>query len=199
MFQIFDGGVSMVATLPALFYISWRFLAAVRERRKIMAEMREVSSSVQQARENIEYIRDQVARALEEIKVDVAQELRITDRLTSESSKVSAALQRFSEVEANLIELVRMDKNMESVRIETPDDVHEEIRRIIAMIENKRREEQERSQDGMDRTGAASATRNPISKFSACGPRDPAYDRPRMLTTPEVRLLGDSTRSEANK
>nr|XP_033342855.1 uncharacterized protein LOC117229978 [Megalopta genalis] len=195
MFQFFGEGISMIVTLAALFYVSWRVLAAMKERRKIMAEMREVSSSVQQARENIEYIRDQVARAMEEIKMDVAQELRITDRLTSESTKVSAALQRFSEVEANLLELVRMDRNMESVRIETPEDVHEEIRRIVAMVENRRREDQERPLNGMDITGAAIGTRNPISKFSACGPRDPAFDRPRTPTTPEVRLLGDSARS----
>ncbi|XP_076648058.1 uncharacterized protein LOC143356339 [Halictus rubicundus] len=140
-----------------------------------------------------------------QIKQDVGEELRITDRLTSQSTKVAAMLQRFSELEANVIETVRMNRNMENAMIETPDDVNEEIRRIVAVIENKRRESQERSEDAKVRLGSGTengagpvreqARRHPLSKFSVCSPRNPVSDRPRIPTTPEVRLLGESVKA----
>ncbi|XP_076290716.1 uncharacterized protein LOC143214051 isoform X2 [Lasioglossum baleicum] len=204
MHQLLGGVIPMIAHIVVLFYICWRILAAARVRRKIMAEMREVCSSVRQVRENIQYIGEHVAKAVEEIKQDVGEELRITDRLTAQSSKVASMLQRFSELETSVIEAVRMNRNMENAMIETPGDVNEEIRRIIAVIENKRRECEERSEDAKDRVGSMTgngaglvregARRNTLSKFSVCAPRDLVPDRPRTPTTPEVRLLGESVK-----
>ncbi|XP_076290715.1 uncharacterized protein LOC143214051 isoform X1 [Lasioglossum baleicum] len=227
MHQLLGGVIPMIAHIVVLFYICWRILAAARVRRKIMAEMREVCSSVRQVRENIQYIGEHVAKAVEEIKQDVGEELRITDRLTAQSSKVASMLQRFSELETSVIEVkkkqatqnrspiaysrirnreqaVRMNRNMENAMIETPGDVNEEIRRIIAVIENKRRECEERSEDAKDRVGSMTgngaglvregARRNTLSKFSVCAPRDLVPDRPRTPTTPEVRLLGESVK-----
>ncbi|XP_043504060.1 uncharacterized protein LOC122525378 isoform X2 [Polistes fuscatus] len=72
------------------------------------------------------------------IKEDVNKELCITDRLTKLSSKIAALSQRFNAVEESVIEFVRMDHNMESVRVETPDDINEEMNKILRnLMDNK--------------------------------------------------------------
>ena len=40
-----------------------------------------------------------------QIKEDVGKELRVTDRLTTQSSKLAAVLQRFADLEENVIEV----------------------------------------------------------------------------------------------
>lgn len=78
-----------------------------------------------------------------------------------------------------------MDRNRESVWIETPVNVNEEIRRIVAAVEGKKNE---------DRNEA----RNPLSKFSVCAQRDAALDRPKTPITPEVRLLSEPAAVEGS-
>ncbi|XP_031772088.1 uncharacterized protein LOC105735291 [Apis florea] len=133
---------------------------------------------------------------MDEIKEDIGKELRVTDRLTTQSSKLETVLRRFASLEENVIEMVRMDRNRESVRIETPTDVGTEIERIVAAAERRSIENREDSLvSEVDRREVA---RNPVSKFSACGPREnigrktTAEGRARIVTTPEVRLLGES-------
>ncbi|XP_076670386.1 uncharacterized protein LOC143369858 [Andrena cerasifolii] len=186
---------------------------------------------VDRARGNVQYIGEQVARGMKEMKGDVGEELRVTDRLTAQSSKLAGVLKRFATLEENVLELVRMDRNRENARIETPADVNEEIRRIVAASERKTNGQ--RGQGGQHRAklrervenevevvaeagaggvavadadarrsaGRDSVYRNPLSKFSACSPREvgfvarkPIDDRPRTPTTPEVRLLGERIR-----
>ncbi|XP_043252531.1 uncharacterized protein LOC122397444 [Colletes gigas] len=178
-----------------------------------MAEMAEFTSIVRRARENLQYIGDQVTKGMKEIKEDVGEELRVTDRLTTQSTRLAAVLSRFATLEENVIELVRMDRNRENVMIETPVDVNEEIRKIVAAVESKKNESQEQHRaqptDGVGpaaidvhrRSIGDSAHRNPVSKFSACGPREIAFaakktinDRARTPITPEVRLLGELDR-----
>ncbi|XP_031835796.1 uncharacterized protein LOC116428361 [Nomia melanderi] len=182
--EISSGAIPAIASVLILAYVCQRFLAATRLRRKIIAEMREFSSNVRRARENVRYIGEQVAKGVEEIERDVGEELRITDRLTSQSAKLSTALQRFAELEETLIELLRMDRNRESVWIETPVNVNEEIQRILAAAEGKKNEDRNETRSGIP------PVRNPLSKFSVCA-RDPAFDRAKTPTTPEVRLLSE--------
>lgn len=113
-----------------------------------------------------------------------------------------------------------MERNRESVRIETPVDVREEIKRVLAMVERKEKKEKgefekeedrtEWSEESKFRDGCKTETdgrssfpgrttqRNPLSKFSACGPREigtasrrTVDGRSRVATMPEVRLLGE--------
>lgn len=96
-----------------------------------------------------------------------------------------------------------MDRNRESVWIETPVNVNEEIRRAVAAVEEKRNED--RNETGNGSGNGIPPVRNPLSKFSVCGQRDLGVDRPKTPTTPEVRLLGEppstggSVRSNANR
>ncbi|XP_076633868.1 uncharacterized protein LOC143348014 isoform X1 [Colletes latitarsis] len=172
-----------------------------------------VCQQVRRARDNLQYIGDQVTKGMEEIKEDVGEELRVTDRLTTQSTRLAAVLGRFATLEENVIELVRMERNRENAMIETPVDVNEEIRKIVAAVESKKNESQEqdraRPTDGVGpaaidvhrRSIRDSAHRNPVSKFSAYGPREVASvakktlnDRARTPITPEVRLLGELDR-----
>lgn len=92
-------------------------------------------------------------------------------------------------------QMVRMDRNRESVRIETPMDVGTEIERIVAAAERRSMENREDSL--MSEVDRREGARNPVSKFSACGPRENigrkavSEGRARIVTTPEVRLLGE--------
>nr|XP_012154382.1 PREDICTED: uncharacterized protein LOC100874798 [Megachile rotundata] len=208
MYQLFGSAIAMFVNIAILLYVCQRFLAATRSRRKMMTEMEELTTIVRQARDNVQYIGEQVARGMDEIKDDVGKELRVTDRLTTQNTKLAAVLQRFATLEENVIELVRMDRNRESVKIETPMDVSEEIKKIVAAVERRKIEEEEQDpEDGVEwskeskRSSKAEigsvnrTTRNPLSKFSACTPRETVTrkttDRARISTMPEVRLLGE--------
>ncbi|CAL7941610.1 unnamed protein product [Xylocopa violacea] len=206
--QLFGSAIPMFANVLILLYICQRFLAAMRLRRKIMDEMREYATIVRRARDNLRYIGEQVTKGMGEIREDIGKELRITDRLTSQNTKLASILQRFTALEENVIELVRMDCNRESVRIETPTDVTEEIKRIVAAAERKNCQRSQETVNinelGSTRDHGRDITvpRNPLSKFSACSPRDATATatrktvdcRLRIATTPEVRLLGESNR-----
>nr|XP_034176250.1 uncharacterized protein LOC117602399 [Osmia lignaria] len=218
--QLLSSAIPMFANVVILFYVCQRFLAATRLRRKIMTEMREFTTIVRRARDNVQYIGEQVAKGMDEIKEDVGKELRVTDRLTTQSSKLAAVLQRFTALEENVIEMLRMERNRESVRIETPVDVREEIKRVLAMVEKKEKKEKgewekqeekaEWSEESKLRNGGKAEAdgrssfpgritqRNPLSKFSTCGPREIGTasrrtidGRSRTSTMPEVRLLGE--------
>ncbi|CAK9798635.1 hypothetical protein ANTQUA_LOCUS1666 [Anthophora quadrimaculata] len=213
--EILGSAIPMVANVALLLYICQRFLAATRQRRKLMKEMREFATIVHRARDNIRYIGEQVTNGMEQIKEDVGKELRVTDRLTTQSVKLGTVLERFASLEENVIELVRMDRNRESVRIETPVNVSEEIERIItamAVAPGRSKQQQKRGESSKEssairedvdlETTIAPPPRVPLSKFSACNPRESATvasgqktridGRARVITTPEVRLLGET-------
>ncbi|XP_017760343.1 PREDICTED: uncharacterized protein LOC108550929 [Eufriesea mexicana] len=196
--QLFGSTIPMFVNVAILFYVCQR---------------------VRRARDNLRYIGERVTKGMDEIKDDVGKELRITSRLTTQSANLASVLRRFADLEENVIELVRMDRNRESVRVETPVDVSMEIERIIAAVERERSVENrqhprevERSEELMTTQEQVrdSGPRNPLTKFSACAPREiiaasggsaatPAMrktidGRNRIGTTPEVRLLGESNR-----
>ncbi|CAK9828793.1 hypothetical protein ANTRET_LOCUS6250 [Anthophora retusa] len=215
--EILGSAIPMVANVALLLYICQRFLAATRQRRKLMKEMREFATIVHRARDNIRYIGEQVTNGMEQIKEDVGKELRVTDRLTTQSVKLGTVLERFASLEENVIELVRMDRNRESVRIETPVNVTEEIERIVAaavaVTPGRSKQQQQKGGESSKESSAiredvdleatlAPPPRLPLSKFSACNPRESSTvasgqktkidGRARVITTPEVRLLGET-------
>ncbi|XP_033206856.2 uncharacterized protein LOC117166726 [Bombus vancouverensis nearcticus] len=170
-----------------------------------MTEMREFTTIVRRARDNLRYISERVAIGMNEIEEDVGKELRVTGRITTQSANLAAVLRRFTGLEENVIELVRMDRNRENAKVETPVDVTTEIERVVAAAERKSAEDRRVAgeNDGVEeaeRVGDGAATRNPLSKFSACGHRETGAvvarksidGRSRVRTTPEVRLLGES-------
>ncbi|XP_043594872.1 uncharacterized protein LOC122573040 isoform X3 [Bombus pyrosoma] len=170
-----------------------------------MTEMREFTTIVRRARDNLRYISERVTMGMNEIEGDVGKELRVTGRITTQSANLAAVLRRFTGLEENVIELVRMDRNRENAKVETPVDVTTEIERVVAAAERKSVEDR-REKDGVEeaeRVGDG-ATRNPLSKFSACGHRETGAvvarksvdGRSRVRTTPEVRLLGESRQTK---
>lgn len=101
-----------------------------------------------------------------------------------------------------------MDRNRENAKVETPVDVTTEIERVVAAAERKSTEDRRVAgeKDGVEETERAGdgATRNPLSKFSACGHRETGAvvarksmdGRSRVRTMPEVRLLGESRQTK---
>ncbi|XP_071873127.1 uncharacterized protein [Bombus fervidus] len=169
--------------------------------------------------------------ARSQIEEDVGKELRVTGRITTQSANLAAVLRRFTGLEENVIEvwssapkrseqretetnratfrqLVRMDRNRENAKVETPVDVTTEIERVVAAAERKSAEDRrvagEKDEvEEAERVGDG-ATRNPLSKFSACGHRETGAvvarksidGRSRVRTMPEVRLLGESRQTK---
>lgn len=148
------------------------------------------------------------------MKEDIARELFITDHLTKFSSRVGLLLQRYSELEEGLLELVRMNYNAKSVRIETPADINEEVKCIL--MARKRSQQQQQLQQQSDRPRTPRRLRantstevkdsqphNSIvsSKFLTLQSHDTdlsnmtmleKQERPRTPAYPEVQLLNDS-------
>ncbi|KMQ96850.1 t-cell immunomodulatory protein [Lasius niger] len=158
---------------------------------------------------------------MDQIKEDIARELSITDHLTKLSSKIGLLLQRYSELEEGLIELVRMDHNTKSVRIETPVDINEEVKSILTATRKKQPQQQQQQQQQSDRPRTPRKLR--ISTNTSMGVKEPhnpvagskfltsqSYDiadlsnittserqeRPRTPAYPEVQLLNDPRPAE---
>ncbi|EFN80781.1 hypothetical protein EAI_06311 [Harpegnathos saltator] len=157
-----------------------------------------------------------VSAGMDQMKEDIAKELSITDHLTKLSSKVGLLLQRYSGLEEELIELVRMDHNTKSVRVETPVDINEEVRSILTAAGAKQAPPSEHPRAPKKlriSTATSVATRDPppsqntIAKFIASQSYDlcdlsyvttlERQERPRTPVYPEVQLLNDS-RATAN-
>ncbi|XP_043504058.1 uncharacterized protein LOC122525378 isoform X1 [Polistes fuscatus] len=117
VFKLFNSAIFVLINLTVVLYTLQRFFWAMKQHHKIVADITDFNSM---------------------IKEDVNKELCITDRLTKLSSKIAALSQRFNAVEESVIEFVRMDHNMESVRVETPDDINEEMNKILRnLMDNK--------------------------------------------------------------
>ncbi|XP_014602949.1 PREDICTED: uncharacterized protein LOC106786267 isoform X2 [Polistes canadensis] len=121
-----------------VLYTLQRFFWAMKLHYKIVADITDFNSMVNESRASLDYMKCKIMETMDEIKEDVNKELCITDRLTKLSSKIAALSSRFNAVEENVIEFVRMDHNMESVRVETPDDINEEMNKILRnLMDNK--------------------------------------------------------------
>ncbi|XP_029171837.1 uncharacterized protein LOC114941116 isoform X2 [Nylanderia fulva] len=154
---------------------------------------------------------------MDQIKDDIARELSITDNLTKLSSKIGLLLQRYSELEVGLIELVRMDHNTKSVRIETPADINEEVKNILTAMRKKQPQQQL-----SDRPRTPKKLR--ISTNTSMGMKEPhpvagskllmsqsynitdlsnvtteRQERPRTPAYPEVQLLNDPRSAETHE
>lgn len=151
-----------------------------------------IKELVCRARDSVEYIGEQVSKGMDEIKEDIKTELYVTDWLTKLTSDVSCILHRFAVLEESVVELVRMDRNTESVELETPNDVKEEIERLVTGAEIKEKQYQGNNEAATTenlKTISDKICRNPISKFS--GVLNEKQNRVPIL--PEVRLLDGSS------
>ncbi|XP_012522327.1 uncharacterized protein LOC105828513 isoform X2 [Monomorium pharaonis] len=185
----------------------------MRAHYQIIAEAERFNSIISESRASLSYIGSKVSEGMEQMKEDISRELFITDHLTNLSSKISLLLHHYSELEEGLIELVRMNYNTKSVRIETPSDLNEEVKCILAAA--KKRQSQQQQQSDRPRTprklrmltnisteAKDSQPHNSIvnSKF----PTSQSYDtdlsnvttpdkqeRPRTFVYPEVQLLNN--------
>ncbi|XP_015592983.1 uncharacterized protein LOC107266726 isoform X2 [Cephus cinctus] len=126
--------------------------------------------TVRQSRSSLEYISSNVSEAMKEIEDDIGKELEITRNLTKLNSKMSLMLGRFNTLEEEVIELVRMDCNMESVKIETPIDINEEVQKVLASkktLEPPTTPKKLRISTTTFLGTREALQQNPISKFSA--------------------------------
>ncbi|XP_015175054.1 PREDICTED: uncharacterized protein LOC107065666 [Polistes dominula] len=138
VFQLFNSAIFVLINLMVVLYTLQRFFWAMKQHYKIVADITDFHSMVNESRASLDYMKCKIMETMDEIKEDVNKELCITDRLTKLSSKIAALSQRFNAVEESVIEFVRMDHNMESVRVETPDDINEEMNKILRnLMDNK--------------------------------------------------------------
>ncbi|XP_029676600.1 uncharacterized protein LOC115243607 [Formica exsecta] len=186
----------------------------MRAHYQIMAEAERFNSIISESRASLDYISSKVSQGMDQMKEDIAKELSITDHLTKLSSKIGLLLQRYSELEEGLIELVRMDHNTKNVRIETPADINEEVKSILMTTRKKQSQQQQQQQSDRPRTQkklristntsiGLKEPHNPIagSKFLASQSYDitdlsnvttsEKQERPRTPAYPEVQLLND--------
>ncbi|XP_043504062.1 uncharacterized protein LOC122525378 isoform X3 [Polistes fuscatus] len=138
VFKLFNSAIFVLINLTVVLYTLQRFFWAMKQHHKIVADITDFNSMVNESRASLDYMKCKIMETMDEIKEDVNKELCITDRLTKLSSKIAALSQRFNAVEESVIEFVRMDHNMESVRVETPDDINEEMNKILRnLMDNK--------------------------------------------------------------
>ncbi|KAI4486599.1 hypothetical protein M0804_005969 [Polistes exclamans] len=138
VFKLFNSAIFVLINLMVVLYTLQRFFWAMKQHYKIVTDITDFNSMVNESRASLDYMKCKIMETMDEIKEDVNKELCITDRLTKLSSKIAALSSRFNAVEENVIELVRMDHNMESVRVETPDDINEEMNKILRnLMDNK--------------------------------------------------------------
>ncbi|KAK2576729.1 hypothetical protein KPH14_005383 [Odynerus spinipes] len=132
--HLFNSATFVLINLTIVLYTLQRFFWAMKHHYKIVTDIADFDSMVNESRASLDYVKRKIMEAMDEIKEDVGRELCITDRLTELSSKMAALSQRFNAVEEGVIEFVRMDHNMESVVVETPANVHEEVDKILTSL-----------------------------------------------------------------
>ncbi|XP_020278305.1 uncharacterized protein LOC109852005 [Pseudomyrmex gracilis] len=181
----------------------------MRAHYQIMTEAKRFNSIVSESRASLDYISSKISEGMDQMKEDIAKELSITDHLTKLGSKVSLLLQRYSELEEELIELMRMHHNTKNVRIETPADINEEVKTVLTTIRKKQPPQQQqldrlRTPRKLRISTVASAggknfqAQNANSKHLTSRSHDTANlsnvtmsERPRTPIYPEVQLLDD--------
>ncbi|RLU26139.1 hypothetical protein DMN91_002305, partial [Ooceraea biroi] len=188
------------------------FFRVRKEHYQIMAEAERFISIISESRASLDYISSKISEEMNEMKEDIARELSITDHLTKLSSKIGLLLQRYSDLEQELIEEVRKKHNMKSVQIETPVDINEEVKNILMAIRKKQPQQLDRPQTPrkllISTTTSAgikdSQLQNPIASpklftLQSCDFIDfsnvvtyKKQEKPRTPVHPEVQLLNDS-------
>ncbi|XP_067211666.1 uncharacterized protein [Linepithema humile] len=193
-----------------VLYMCQRFFRVMRAHYQIMAEAEKFNTIISESRASLDYITSKISEGMDQMKEDIAKELSITDHLTKLSSKINLLLQRYSELEEGLIELVRMDHNTKSVRIETPTDINEEVKSILTTA--RKNQSQQQQSDRIPKKLRISTTISTGAKdFQAQNHASPKclapqscdiinlsnvttserQDKPRTSIYPEVQLLND--------
>ncbi|XP_071652628.1 uncharacterized protein [Temnothorax longispinosus] len=214
VYRFFTSVIFAMINATIVLYMCQRFFRVMRAHYQIMAESERFNSIISESRASLNYISSKVSKGMDQMKEDIAKELFITDHLTKLSSKVGLLLQRYSELEEGLIELVRMNHNTKSVQIETPPDINEEVKCILAAV-RKRQSQPQQQQSDRPRTprklristNASAAVKDPQPHNSIANSRfltSQSYDtdlsnvttlerqeRPRTPAYPEVQLLND--------
>ncbi|KYN06446.1 hypothetical protein ALC62_02520 [Cyphomyrmex costatus] len=145
IYRFFTSVIFAMINASIVLYMCQRFFRVMRAHYQIMAEAERFNSIISESRASLNYISSKISEGMDQMKEDIAKELFITDHLTKLSSRVSQLLQRYSELEEGLIELVRMNHNMKSVQIETPVDINEEVKCILTAVKKKQTQQQEQS------------------------------------------------------
>ncbi|XP_011162398.1 uncharacterized protein LOC105197630 [Solenopsis invicta] len=143
IYRFFTNVIFTMINATIVLYICQRFFRVMRAHYQIIAEAERFNSIIFESRASLNYISSKISEGMDQMKEDIARELSITDRLTKLSSKVGLLLHRYSELEEGLIELVRMNYNTKSVRIETPSDINEEVKCILATTKKRQSQQQQ--------------------------------------------------------
>ncbi|XP_014480642.1 PREDICTED: uncharacterized protein LOC106747543 [Dinoponera quadriceps] len=211
IYRLFNSVIFAMLNVTVVLYICQRFFRVMREHYQIMAEAERFNTIISESRATLAYIGSKVSAGMDQLKEDIAKELFITDHLTRLSSKVGLLMQRYSELEEELIELVRMGHNTKSVRIETPVDINEEVRNILTAARRKQSSQSEHPRTPKKlriSTATSGTTRDPpplqstIAEFIASQSYDlcdlshvttsERQERPRTPVYPEVQLLNNA-------
>ncbi|XP_072745402.1 uncharacterized protein [Anoplolepis gracilipes] len=215
IYRFFTSVIFAIINATIVLYMCQRFFRVMRAHYHIMAEAERFNSIISESRVSLDYISSKVSQGMDQMKEDIARELSITDHLTKLSSKIGLLLQRYSELEEGLIELVRMDHNTKNVRIETPADINEEVKSILVAIRKKQPQQQQPNRPRTPRklrisTNTTTGLKEPhnlvaSSKFLTSQSYDIAdlsnvmserQERPRTPAYPEVQLLNDPRPAE---
>ncbi|XP_012059419.1 PREDICTED: uncharacterized protein LOC105622612 [Atta cephalotes] len=167
IYRFFTSIIFAMINATIVLYMCQRFFRVMRAHYRIMAEAERFNSVISESRASLNYISSKISEGMDQMKEDIAKELFITDHLTKLNSRVSLLLQRYSELEEGLIELVRMNHNMKSVRIETPIDINEEVKCILMAA--KKNQSQQQQQSDHPRT----PTKLRTSTNTSTGAKDP--------------------------
>ncbi|XP_012268508.2 uncharacterized protein LOC105693269 [Athalia rosae] len=136
---LFNSVIFMFINLMVGLYVFRRFFVSMRLHSKLVAEIAEFNRTVGRSRSCLDYIGHKVSDAMKEIEGDIDKELQITHRLTKLSSQLVDVNKRFTKLEEEVIEMVRTDYNMESIKIETPADINDEVKKVLSLKQPDKR------------------------------------------------------------
>ncbi|KAJ8675330.1 hypothetical protein QAD02_011116 [Eretmocerus hayati] len=130
--RLFNSIIFVVANISVAIYTLQRFFRAMKTHYQLVHDVEEFSSLVDQSRQSLDFVGSKVMEAMREIESDIGREVHVTDNLTRLSTKIQTVSERFKELEDGIIELARLSHNQEHATVETPSDINEEVRKILA-------------------------------------------------------------------
>ncbi|XP_058794580.1 uncharacterized protein LOC131666178 [Phymastichus coffea] len=195
--RFFNSILFIFAHLSIALYTLQRFFRVMRSHYQLIDEVEEYNSLVEQSRSSLDYVGMKVMEAMREIEADIGKEVYVTHNLTKLSSSISETSKRFHELEEEVIELARLDYNMENATVETPPDINEEVRRILSGCKPQSQrsspiEHQQPSQ--RPRSARISSSKSPVeSSLSLYSKGNRRNQSP--VIVPEVTLLVEQRHS----
>ncbi|XP_066594665.1 uncharacterized protein [Prorops nasuta] len=188
-FSLLNNLITLEINCLIVFYTCWRFFVALRYHNKLTKDFQEFNSIVNQARSGLDYISTKVTEVMKGIKDDVDEELSVTGELTKLNTKMAEILGRFSVLEEDVIEFVRMDYKMDNARVETPADIGEEVRKAL----QKKKMQLGPGESIWDQRKFKYPKNSCKQNISSL-----KVDKARSLVVPEVRLLQKAEHSNTN-